>query len=109
MSMEPFPISTAAQTENDCARQQAYSRYGRPADVLADRLLTVEERRTILSFWASDACAVESAPTLRQLPDTPGPVLFEEVKRALLELDQVVGLHRAQTRVRPSRWPAIAA
>jgi hypothetical protein len=40
--------------------------YARPTDVVADQLLTVDERRAILSSWASDACAVESNPALRQ-------------------------------------------
>ena len=39
-----------------------------PRDVLADPDLTREEKRAILSSWASDACAVESAPGLRQMP-----------------------------------------
>ena len=33
--------------------------YERPADVVVDDLLTVDERRAILSSWASDACAVD--------------------------------------------------
>lgn len=39
-----------------------------PADVLNHPTLTVDEKRQILSSWASDARAVESDPTLRQLP-----------------------------------------
>ena len=38
--------------------------YARPTDVVADQLLTVDERRAVLSSWASDACAVESNPAV---------------------------------------------
>jgi hypothetical protein len=48
--------------------------YARPKDVVADELLTIDERRAILSSWASDACAVESNPPLRRSPFAPVPV-----------------------------------
>jgi hypothetical protein len=62
-------------------------RYERPADVLADPELSMDERRAILSSWASDACAVESAPALRRPPFAPSPVTFDEIMDALLKLD----------------------
>jgi hypothetical protein len=65
--------------------------YARPYDVVADHLLTVEERRAILSSWASDACAVESNPALRRPPHATGPVTFDEIMDALVELDRVNG------------------
>jgi hypothetical protein len=65
--------------------------YSRPGDVVADDLLTVEERRAILSSWASDACAVESNPALRQPPHASGPVTFDEIIDALVELDRLNG------------------
>lgn len=40
--------------------------YGHPREVVADTDLTLNEKRAILSAWASDACAVETAPDLRQ-------------------------------------------
>jgi hypothetical protein len=52
--------------------------YARSADVAADQLLTVEERRANLSSWASDACAVDSNPALRRPPHANGPVTFDE-------------------------------
>jgi hypothetical protein len=61
--------------------------YERPADVLADPDLTSEERRAILSSWASDACAVESAPALRRPPFARAPVTFDEIMDALVRLD----------------------
>lgn len=61
--------------------------YERPDDVLADPTLTPSERRAILSSWASDACAVEALPGLRQLPLAQRPVTFDEIMDALVQLD----------------------
>jgi hypothetical protein len=61
--------------------------YERPADVLTDPVLTVAERRAILSSWASDACAVESAPALRRAPFASAPVTFDEIMDAFVQLD----------------------
>lgn len=61
--------------------------YERPGDVLADPTLTPSERRAILSSWASDACAVESLPGLRQLPLAEPAVTFDEIMDALMQLD----------------------
>jgi hypothetical protein len=61
--------------------------YARPADVVADELLTIGERRAILSSWASDACAVDSNPPLRRPPLTGAPITFDEIMDALQELD----------------------
>jgi hypothetical protein len=62
--------------------------YERPADVLKDPSLSLAERRAILSAWASDACAVESAPALRQPPFATRPVTFDEIMDALVKLDR---------------------
>ena len=40
--------------------------FNHPRDVLNDPDLSKQEKRAILSSWASDACAVESVPGLRQ-------------------------------------------
>jgi hypothetical protein len=61
--------------------------YRHPRDVLDDSDLTTYEKRAILSAWASDACAVESAPSLRKAPGTNAPVTFDEVIDALRTLD----------------------
>lgn len=63
--------------------------YARPADVVVDELLTIGERRAILSSWASDACAVDSNPPLRQPPFAQEPVTFDEIMDALTQLDHV--------------------
>lgn len=57
-----------------------------PSDVVADSDLTLGEKRSILASWASDACAVEACPTLRQAG--AGPVVsYDEIIDALQSLD----------------------
>jgi hypothetical protein len=58
-----------------------------PWDVVKDPDLTTSEKRAILSSWASDACAVESAPALRMPPGAKRIVKFDEVVEALGSLD----------------------
>jgi|RhiMethySRZTD1v2_1073278.scaffolds.fasta_scaffold2485243_2 hypothetical protein len=58
-----------------------------PQQVLDDPDLTRQEKRAILSAWASDACAVESMPALRQTPGGRAPVPFDEIVEALRSLD----------------------
>lgn len=76
--------------------------YARPADVVADSLLTVQERRAILSSWASDACAVESNPCLRKPPSAQTPITFDEIMDALAQLDR---LERSPTPSSRTHWP----
>src|SRR5579863_9618341 len=57
-----------------------------PMDVVRDCDLTLYEKRAILSSWASDACAVEDFPDLRQLSATD-PVKFDDIMDALRDLD----------------------
>ena len=59
-----------------------------PREVLADVQLTLDEQRTILSSWVSDACAVDSMPTMRRAPFARGPVAFDDIMDALAQLDQ---------------------
>src|SRR5204863_10040284 len=61
--------------------------FNHPRDVLNDPDLTKEEKRAILSSWASDACAVDSMPWLRQPPGSRGPVSFDDIEDALRSLD----------------------
>ena len=76
--------------------------YARPADVVADEVLTIDERRAILSSWASDACAVESNPALRKPPHASAPVTFDEIMDALVELDRQ---KRTSNTARGAWWP----
>lgn len=57
-----------------------------PMDVVRDHDLTLYEKRAILSSWASDACAVEDIPGMRQLAGT-GQVRFDDIMDALRGLD----------------------
>jgi hypothetical protein len=68
-----------------------------PVDVVRDSDLTLYEKRAILSSWASDACAVEDFPELRQAPSAV-TVKFDEIMDALRELDSEL-----ERRVRPDR------
>lgn len=63
-----------------------------PSDVLKDPDLTAEEKRSVLSSWASDASAVQDEPRLRWLLGTPEPVPFSEVREALERLDAEGGV-----------------
>jgi hypothetical protein len=57
-----------------------------PAQVLSDPDLTLAEKRAVLASWASDACAVEASPELRQPPNGP-IVTYDEIMDALRALD----------------------
>lgn len=57
-----------------------------PMEVVNDPDMTVQEKRAILASWASDACAVEAAPDLRQ-PTGSSPVRFDDIMDALKRLD----------------------
>jgi hypothetical protein len=61
--------------------------FSHPTDVVSDPDLTLNEKRAILSSWASDACAVEAAPDLRQPTHGP-PIKFDEIMEALKSLDE---------------------
>jgi len=57
-----------------------------PMDVVNDPDMTVQEKRAILASWASDACAVEEEPELRQ-PAPAAVVRFDDIMDALKHLD----------------------
>lgn len=60
--------------------------FSHPRDVLTDPDLTTNEKRAILASWASDACAVEAAPALRNPPGGP-TIAFDDIMDALRQLD----------------------
>lgn len=57
-----------------------------PSQVVNDPDLTLAEKRAVLASWASDACAVEAAPELRQPPNGP-VVTYDDIMDALRALD----------------------
>jgi hypothetical protein len=72
-----------------------------PQHVVSDPDLTLNEKRAILASWASDACAIEAAPELRQAPGTAQPVRYDDVMDALRALDRQAGeQYRAPPRYR---------
>jgi hypothetical protein len=80
--------SAAEPLEPEVGRLLQPTRFFRhPRDVTQDATLTTVEKRAILSSWASDACAVESMPALRQMPGSGCIVRFDDVIDALRDLD----------------------
>lgn len=61
--------------------------FSHPRDVLKDPWLCTDEKRAILSSWASDASAVEGQPTQRWLFGTDAAVALSDVMEALRRLD----------------------
>lgn len=80
-------VGAALETEAD--RLLNPSRfYDHPRDVLLDQSLSLVEKRAILSSWASDACAVESHPDLRQPPRASRVLVFDDIMDALKTLGE---------------------
>jgi hypothetical protein len=64
--------------------------FAHPSQVVADPDLTLNEKRAILASWASDACAIEASPNLREGANG-NAVKYDEIMEALRTLDgQVV-------------------
>src|SRR3979490_3338024 len=69
------------------------SAFTHPSEVVADPDLTLNEKRAILASWASDACAIEATPELRQGPGTAQTVRYERGMDALRTLDRQASEH----------------
>ncbi len=72
--------------------------------------MTVAEKRSVLASWASDACAIESNPTLRASA-TGNVVSYDDIIDALQSLDAgesadtvIYAFKRRQRRRRWSDW-----
>lgn len=63
------------------------SHYDTPDDVVNDVKLSTDEKRVILSSWASDMYVVESQPTLREIPGLPHRLRLDDILAALKQLD----------------------
>lgn len=61
--------------------------FERPDDVLKDPDLSKDEKRAVLSSWASDACAVPDRPGWRRLPGSETAVPILEILDARRRLD----------------------
>ena len=64
------------------------SHYESPDDVLNDARLSNDEKRVILSSWASDMYVVDSQPALREIPGIPRRIRVDEILSALKKLDE---------------------
>jgi hypothetical protein len=82
---EPMVNGRTTTLEIDALLHPARA-FSHPMDVVRDSDLTLYEKRAILSSWASDACAVENIPELRQ-PFPVATVKFDDVMDALRTLD----------------------
>jgi hypothetical protein len=92
-NLSPIIPSLVPET-SDLALERLLSparHFRHPDDVLADETLDLQEKRAILSSWASDACAVESMPALRRPPGSSVPVSFDQIMDALRRLDGEAG------------------
>lgn len=78
-----------------------------PLDVVRDPDLTVAEKRSVLASWASDACAIESNPALRETA-SGSVVSYDEIIDALQSLDSERSPEKAtyafRRRQRRRRW-----
>jgi hypothetical protein len=61
--------------------------FAHPRIVVQNPDLTLNEKRAILASWASDACAVESAPALRRTA-SGRTITYDDVIDALRDLDE---------------------
>ena len=85
--------------------------FDHPTDVVNDPDLSLNEKRAILAAWASDACAIEAAPGLRQGP-AGGVVPFDEIMEALRTLDKQMAVTQmlrrsARMTARSTNGPAV--
>ncbi len=71
--------------------------FAHPRDVVSDPDLTLNEKRSILASWASDARAVEAAPALRLGPGCSRSVPIDDILDALRSLDKEVLEKAAET------------
>jgi len=64
------------------------SHYNSPDHVLSDNSLSTDEKRVILSSWASDMYAVTAQPGLREIPGLPHRLRLDNILAALRKLDE---------------------
>lgn len=96
----PAIIPSLAPETNDIALDRLFAParfFDHPIDVVGAPNLDVREKRAVLAAWASDACAVDSMPSLRQAPCTKRPVTFDDIMEALRLLDAEAGQARSAT------------
>lgn len=81
-------MSQAGRTANNVGHLfHPVSHYDSPDDVLNDVALSTDEKRVILSSWASDMYVVESQPGFREVPGIPHRIRLDDILAALRQLD----------------------
>lgn len=81
-------MSQAGRTANDVGHVfHPVSHYDSPDDVLNDVALSTDEKRVILSSWASDIYVIESQPAFRDVPGIPHRLHLVDILAALRKLD----------------------
>lgn len=80
-------MSQAERTTNVESFFHPASHYDTPDDVVNDVKLSTDEKRVILSSWASDMYVVESQPALREIPGLPHRLRLDDILAALKQLD----------------------
>lgn len=96
-----MPTNHGSKVDIDALLHPARA-FAHPMDVVRDEDLTLYEKRAILSSWASDACAVEDFPELRQ-PSAIGQVKFDDIMDALRGLDSELERGYAPNSIRRNR------
>lgn len=82
--------------------------FAHPMDVVRDADLALNEKRAILASWASDACAVEAAPALRETA-IGTVVCWDDIMDALRTLDAIAAKSGSPPKTRAwkrRRWQA---
>jgi hypothetical protein len=91
MAMKTYPTrglrASSLNPELDILVHPARA-FARPQDIVSDPDLTLNEKTSILSSWACDACAVEATPALRRPPGSDRPISVEAILEALRDLDK---------------------
>ena len=64
--------------------------YATPMDVVADPLLTVDEKRAVLRNWVWNEYLIDLA-TAEGMPENARPTRFDEMQLALLALERTIG------------------
>lgn len=81
-------MSQAGRTANDVGHVfHPVSHYESPDDVLNDVALSTDEKRVVLSSWASDMYVVESQPALREVPGIRHRIRLDDILAALRKLE----------------------
>ena len=78
-----------------------------PNDIVRDPSMTMQEKRSLLASWASDARAVPNSPALRRLDDGR-LVNIDDILDALKALDRIKPtgspFDQGTTSIRPGHW-----